>query len=200
MIQSNLEPDPRRVPRHRGCRVRGKSHISERVDILLRRPLLSGTDLVLKTLGEVRPRRFVPGKRHLIVHIEDRLLGLVRGQGGFAGRLPGGLVASSRVSGQRRGGSLRDVLPWFNDPLEEPGPLLSNVRAEQRPRARGGQGQQEQREQKGGERHPLPRTRPEGSRREADRALGRTGEVWHSSPAQAPLDAPTAYGDRKSVV
>src|SRR5215207_2985088 len=53
VIQPDLERHVRSVPRYLGHRIPGELHVSERVDVLLLRPLLDRTDLVLQALGEI---------------------------------------------------------------------------------------------------------------------------------------------------
>src|SRR5215212_9297770 len=205
VVEPNLERYLCRVTRDRGRRVRSELHVGERVNVLLLRPLANGTNLALEPLREVRPGLFGPGEGHLVVHVEDRLLGLARGKGGLGVRLAGGSVASGCVlttcvstirvvgpPGRGRAGSLPLRL---GDACDRSGHPASGVRTDQRHDAGRDDEQQEEPDHGGGQRPPLPRTCPEGPRRDVDCNVGRPGEL-RRPPTQPPPNGLEARSTR----
>src|SRR5215208_3871998 len=200
MVEPNLERHFRHVTRDRGRRVRSELHVGERVDVLLLRPLVNGTDLALEPLRKIRPGLFGPGEGHLIVHVEDRLLRLARGKGRLGVRLASRRVLTNCVStihvvglpGRGRSGS---VPLRLGDACDRSGYPASGVRTDQRHGAGRDDEQQEEPDHGGGQRPPLPRTCPEGPRRDVDRNVGRPGEL-RRPPTQPPPNGLEARGAR----
>src|SRR5215210_8927630 len=146
VILSNLEADLRRVPGDRRLWILGEIHVRVRVEILLLCPLLGRAHLVLQAFREVSPRSVGPLVRLLYVHVEDRLLGLVRRRNWFTGRLFDSHVRCVRVTGPLDGGRIQDSQLRFDEAREGPGCLLPGLRAEQRPRTRADDEKQEKRD------------------------------------------------------